>query len=312
VKKHEMIISASYKTDIPTFYGEWFMNRLKAGFCMMVNPYNRRAYRISLKRKDVDGIVFWTKNLGPFVNNLEVIHKLGYPFFIQYAITGYPKALEYSVVDAESSIEHMKMIADNYGAKVGVWRYDTIVFSSLTPIDFHLKNFTRIAKALEGVTDEVIISFAQLYRKTLRNMDKAAQEFGFTWNDPSDDVKIELVLKLSKIAQSFGMMLTICAQPEYVTPEMAPSSCVDAKRLSEIAGKYIKARIKGNRPNCRCCVSKDIGAYDTCPHGCVYCYAVLNRNLAMSRYKSHDPDSPFLFEPKTVYYDKPSQKSLFD
>jgi hypothetical protein len=68
-----MIISASYKTDIPTFYGEWFKNRLDAGYCRMVNPYNRRAHRVSLERDAVDGFVFLTKNLGPFLDKLAFV-----------------------------------------------------------------------------------------------------------------------------------------------------------------------------------------------------------------------------------------------
>ena len=63
-----MIISASYKTDIPAFYGDWFLNRLRVGYCKMVNPYGRQVYRVSLTPQDADGFVFWTKNLGPFMD----------------------------------------------------------------------------------------------------------------------------------------------------------------------------------------------------------------------------------------------------
>ena len=139
-----MIISASYKTDIPTFYGEWFGNRLDAGYCKMVNPYNRKAYRVSLELEDVDGFVFWTKNAGPFLGKLAVISERGYPFIVQYTINGYPRALEFSVVDSERSVEHMRVIAETYGTDVGVWRYDPILVSSDTPIDFHRRNFSSL------------------------------------------------------------------------------------------------------------------------------------------------------------------------
>src|SRR5689334_1925667 len=96
-----MIISASYKTDIPAFYGDWFMNRLSAGYCMMVHPFDRRrVYRVSLIRNDVDGFVFWTKNLGPFLPRLQQVHSQGFPFVVQYSINGYPRKLEYSVTDS--------------------------------------------------------------------------------------------------------------------------------------------------------------------------------------------------------------------
>ena len=78
-----MIISASYKTDIPTFYGEWFMNRLKARYCKMVNPYSQQVYSVDLTPKSVDGFVFLTKNIGPFLKPLAEVKRIGYPFIVQ-------------------------------------------------------------------------------------------------------------------------------------------------------------------------------------------------------------------------------------
>lgn len=290
-----MIISASYRTDIPAFYGEWFMNRLRDGFCMIAHPYNKQVYRASLLKEDVDGFVFWTKNLGPFVHHLETIRETGYPFIIQYTINGYPRTLEFSVVDAERSVKHMHQIADRYGPRVAVWRYDTIVFTSVTDVDFHRRNFEKLARELEGATDEVVISFAQIYKKTLRNMNWAAKEFDFTWEDPSDKTKLQLASDLVQIANAHHMQLTVCTQPDYVIPGSKESRCIDAGRLSDVAGKPVRAKLKGSRPDCGCFMSRDIGAYDTCPHGCAYCYAVQNRDLAQKRYKQHDPNSAFLF-----------------
>jgi len=293
-----MIISASYKTDIPAFYGEWFEKRLEAGYCKVANPYNRRQIRkVSLLPEDVEGFVFWTKNLGPFMKRLEAVRQFGRPFAVQYTITAYPRELESAVVDRERSIQHMKTLAENYGPKVAVWRYDPILFTSLTPMAFHLQNFETLAQNLEGTCDEVVISFAQIYRKTQRNLDLAAHKFGFTWSDPPDAAKLDLAADLAKVARSHGMQLTICSQHQYLVPGAEAARCVDARRLSEIGGRPIRAKIKGKRPDCRCYASTDIGEYDTCPHGCVYCYAVRNRDLALKRYKKHDPESEFLYDP---------------
>lgn len=295
-----MIISASYKTDIPAFYGKWFQNRLDLGYCKRVNPYNKQVYCVSLSRERVDGFVFWTKNLGPFMSALETVYKRNYPFVVQYAITAYPRELESSVVDAENSVRHMKSLAENYGPRVAVWRYDPILFTSITPIDFHRENFERLAYALEGTTDQVIISFAQIYRKTLRNLNQAAQQFGFTWDDPPDEVKLNLITDLAEVAKAHGMKLSICAQRWLLGPGVEQARCVDARRLSDVAGYPIKAKLKGNRPDCGCYQSKDIGEYDTCPHGCVYCYAVSDKKRAIKRYKEHDPNSEFLYNPKNI------------
>jgi len=291
-----MIISASYKTDIPAFYGDWFLNRLRAGYCRMMNPYNRnQSFRVSMRREDVDGFVFWTKNIGPFLDKLAEVHSLGYPFIVQYTINCYPRKLEFSVTDDSRALKHAAEIAQKYGARTLVWRYDPIVFSSETSVEHHLENFEWLSSRLEGMTDEVVISFAQIYRKTQNNMDWASREFGFTWSDPDDQQKRSLMRELLRKARAHRMQLTLCSQPHLLEPEIQEARCVDARRILALLGREIQSRLKGARKECGCFESKDIGDYDTCPHGCVYCYAVLNRKLAQRRYREHDPKSEFLF-----------------
>jgi len=292
-----MIISASYKTDIPTFYGEWFINRLRAGFCKTVNSYNKHVIQVSLRPENVNGIVFWTKNIGPFLKHLPVVQAIGIPFVIQHTINGYPRILEHSVVDSATSVENVRRVVDCYGQKTCVWRYDTVLMTSLTDLDFHLATFSALAKKLEGSTDEVVVSFGHIYKKTLRNMDISAKENGFTWRDPDDEWKRNLISQLVEIASAHRMSLTICSQPQYVVSGCGEARCIDSSRLEAVGGKYVTPTEKGNRPDCRCSEARDIGEYDTCPHGCVYCYAVQNRPLALERYHQHDPLSEFLFPP---------------
>lgn len=301
-----MIISASYKTDIPAFYGEWLMNRLQAGFCKMVNPYGGQIYTIDLTRENVDGFVFWTKNIGPFLKHLPEVRERGYPFVVQHTITGYPRELEFRVINYTYTIEHLKRLADEYGPNVAIWRYDPIVFSSLTPVDWHRSNFEVLARSLAGTTDEVVISFAQIYKKTQRNMDWAAREFDFTWDEHEvlvHEKGRDLAIEFAQIARSFGMQLKVCSQKAFLVPGVIEEArCIDANRLERVSGMAIsgKVKLRGNRQECGCFASRDIGEYDTCPHGCVYCYAVQQRDVALRRYKVHDPDGEFLFPPKTV------------
>ena len=293
-----LIVSCSYKTDVPTFYAEWFLNRLRAGYCLSVNPYGGQIYRVNLKRDAVDGFVFWTKNVGPFLPGLQEVAQRGYPFVIQYTINGYPRSLESAVVDAERSVAHVKLLCRQYGSEVAVWRYDTIVFTSATPIAFHLENFERLAAGMEGSTNEVVISYVQLYSKTRRNMELAADAKGFEWHDPEASIKCDLTAKLSEIARRYGMQLAVCSQNRYLSVGASEARCVDIDRLSRVAGYPIVAPRKANRPECGCYAARDIGEYDTCPHGCVYCYAVQNQELAQARFRRHDPLSEFLFEPE--------------
>lgn len=309
-----MIISASYKTDIPAFYGDWFRNRLRAGFCKLANPYNRnQRFTISLQRRDVDGFVFWTKNLGPFMDVLDDVHELGFPFIVQYTINDYPRALEARVVDAPRSIQHLRTIAEKFGPRVAVWRYGTIVFSSLTDGDFHRRNFEKLAAQLAGATDEVVVSYMQLYEKTRRNMDDAARVHSFEWEDPPAESKRSLLTDLQAIAAEHQIQLAVCSQRDLLVDGTREARCIDAQRLMDTGGYGFRAKLKGMRSGCGCFESKDIGDYDTCPHGCVYCYAVRSRKLALKRYETHDPQGEYLYpqEPLPPVSTAASQLPLF-
>jgi hypothetical protein len=297
-----MLVSASVRTDIPAFYGAWFRNRLEAGYCRYVNPYNAAQQpRVSLRPADVDGFVFWTKNLTPFLPVLEEVKARAMPFMVQYTINGYPRALESRVVDADASVRTLRHVAERYHPRVAVWRYDTIVFSSLTPFAWHVDNFGRLAEQLRGATDEVVISFVQAYKKTRTNIAAAEREQGFEFHDVGEDAKQALLVQLEAITKANSMAINLCSQPELQVPGVGIAHCVDKSRMEELGGgRTIAAKIDGTRPNCECYKSRDIGDYDTCPHGCVYCYAVQNRALALRRYKAHNPYSDFLFEPATV------------
>lgn len=292
-----MIVSASYRTDIPAFYAEWFRQRLAAGFSRVRNPYAPQVYGVSLTREAVDGFVFWTRNLGPFQGALAEVARREFPFVVQYTITGYPRALETSVVLPERSVALIRRLADSYGPRAVVWRYDPVLITSLTPSDWHRRTFARLAGALAGAVDEVVMSFAQIYAKTRANTERAARLHGFTWEDPPDEVKRPLLADLADIAHEAGLKATLCTQPDLLGHGLAPARCIDAERLSDVAGYPIAAKTKGNRPGCLCAESRDIGAYDSCPHGCVYCYAVRRPEVARRTYRRHDPASSVLVEP---------------
>jgi len=282
------IISASYKTDIPTFYGDWFGERLKAGYVDIRNPFNNRFSRVSLKPDDVDGFVFWTRNISPFLPRLKALQSDGRPFYIQYTITAYPKALESSVPDPGHAVQRVVQLAELYGPEKVVWRYDPILISTLTPESFHLDTFARLSDALAGQVTEVVVSFTQFYRKTNRNLKKLEQQ-GVVCRDPDLPEKKALLDRLSEVAAGNGQVLTLCSQPDLATDRLAGAVCIDAKRLGLETGPD-----KGNRPGCLCMASKDIGGYDSCLHGCAYCYAVSDTEKARHVFKQHSPFSNHL------------------
>ncbi len=283
-----MIVSASYRTDIPALYGDWFLSRLAAGDARVANPYGGAPYRVSLRRGDVDGFVLWTRNIGPLAGRLAEIAAVA-PFTVQFTVTSYPRALEAGVIDTAAAIAQIRELARVWGRRAAVWRYDPIIDTDLTPAGWHRENFAALAAALAGATDEVVVSFAQIYAKTRRNLDAASRRHGFAWRDPEDDEKRGLIGELAAIAAGHGMRLTVCTQPALVVAGAAAARCIDADRLSDVAGRAITARVKGNRPGCLCHESRDIGAYDSCPQGCVYCYAVSSRAAAKRFLAAHDP-----------------------
>jgi hypothetical protein len=293
-----MIVSASYRTDIPAFYGDWFVERLNAGFARVVNPYGGPPRDVPLDRAAVDGFVFWTRNVGPFFPVLRRLADQGYPFVVQYTITGYPRALDAATIPTERAVAHLRQLAAEFGPRCVVWRYDPVLATTLTPPAWHLDTFRRLCPRLAGTVDEVVVSFAHIYRKTARNLMAAERALGFAWSDPEAEDKRSLLAGLAAGADDQGMRLTLCGQTALRVAGVDEARCVDAERLRDVAGQPIRAVRKPHRRECGCWASTDIGDYDSCPHGCVYCYAVNSRSAAKRRFAQHDPKAPALGPPR--------------
>ena len=288
-----MIVSASYRTDIPAFYAGWFLARLRAGYCRVANPYGGGAYEVSLAPGAVDGFVLWTRNLRPLLPDLDRVRQVA-PFTVQFTVTGYKRSLETSVITAQEAVEQLRELRRRFGPRAAVWRYDPVVFTTELDAAAHEAGFAALARALKGTVDEVVLSVMHPYKKTRRNLDRAAAHHGFLWRDPPPEEKRHLLSRLALIAREQGMAPTLCSQPELVVPGLGEARCIDAKRLADVVEHAIDARESGNRAGCRCSLSRDIGAYDTCPHGCVYCYAVADRDRAVSNFRNHDPEAATL------------------
>lgn len=285
-----MIISASYRTDIPAFYGPWFLQRLNDGHCSVANPWGGKPYSVALTSDAVDGFVFWTRNLRPFAPHLTTVRRHA-PFVVHYTVTSYPRMFDARTPTARHAVDDIREAAQTYGQSAVVWRYDPVLISSLTPMAWHLRNFRVLASQLAGAIDEVVVSYTHFYRKTERNLTRAAEDHGFIYQNPPPTEKQGLIAELAEISAEFGIALTICAQPEFQAGDAGAARCIDADRLARVADQPVDAAVKGNRPGCLCHESRDIGAYDTCPHGCVYCYAVRNRDEAKIRFTEHDPST---------------------
>lgn len=274
-----MIISASRRTDIPAFFGDWFMDRLKEGSCSVANPYNpSQVSEISLMPADVDAIVFWTKDPAPFIRRLEEIDSLGYRYYFLFTLNDYPGFLEPGIPSLEERLETFRGLAGRIGPARVVWRYDPIILSEQMGAEYHLEVFQRIADGLTGCTERVIISFVDFYRKAERRLAKIERDTGegFCRDVYGYPGLADLVAGMLEIAKGHGLQLRSCAEPsELEALGVRPGKCIDDKLIEQVFGIQVAAgKDRGQRDKCLCVKSRDIGTNNTCRHGCAYCYSV--------------------------------------
>ncbi len=288
------IISVSRRTDIPAFYGDWFMGRLKDGFAGMVNPFSGKRYFVSLKPEDVTCFVFWSKNFSPFLKNLKTIDNLGYKFYFNYTVTALPDIFE-SNVDRKSAIESLKQLSKTYSPRHINWRFDPIIISSISERDFYIRNFEELAKEFAGLVERCYFSFVTEYKKVKRNFEELKKTTSVKIVDCSDDFKIDLANELAATAERYGIQMYSCCGDYLTNKRIKKAHCIDGSIIKSLFfPEGLPYKEKPTRDQCGCTESTDIGTYDTCPHGCIYCYANANKQRATKVFSEHDKESAFL------------------
>ncbi|OGO37264.1 MAG: hypothetical protein A2W35_00265 [Chloroflexi bacterium RBG_16_57_11] len=302
-----MIISASRRTDIPAFYAPWFINRIRAGFCEVPNPFNRgQITHISLLPEDVDVIVFWTRNPRPLFPYLGELEARGYRYYFQYTLLGYPPEIDANGPAAQASLVTFRELAQRVGPDRVIWRYDPIVLSQITPPAYHRLAFARLAVELAGFTRRSVISLMDDYPKIRGRLQEMARQGAQLLPFSMDGAVIEgempvrlddLLKELAAIARSHHMEMVSCAEDSDLQPYgILPGKCVDDQLIERLFGIQVShTKDPGQRSACGCVVSKDIGMYDSCLFGCRYCYATTSFARARANYLRHDPEAPSLY-----------------
>ncbi len=294
-----MILSVSRRTDIPAFYSEWFYNRIKDGYFLIRNPMNaHQVSRVNIRPDVVDCMVFWTKNPKPMLNGLDELSD--YKYYFQFTITGYGKEIEPHVPELSEVIESFQTLSDKLGPNRVIWRYDPIIFTKDMTPEYHLSKFREIAESLYGYTNKCVISFVDIYpTKNKSNMKELSSV------DISEDELNQFAKNLSAIASENGMKVATCAEKiDLSFCGIEHNSCIDRELIESIVGYPLKVNRDGQRGECLCVKCEEMGTYNTCVHGCKYCYANYNDIMVKEMAARYDVSSPMLCDSVNERTDK--------
>ncbi|NLC44575.1 MAG: DUF1848 domain-containing protein [Clostridiales bacterium] len=277
-----MILSVSRRTDIPAYYSEWFVNRLQSGFVLTRNPMNHaQISKIELSPDIVECIVFWTKDPLNMLDKLDFIDELGYKYYFQFTLTPYDRSVEMRLRDKEEIINTFCDLSEKIGKDRVLWRYDPIILNDKFDFAYHKEQFSKLSSMLAGYTRQCTISFVDLYPKLKTNILREIRE----------DEMIEVGKMFSSIANDFNIIVKACSENSILHKcGIEQANCIDKYLLESICGCSLDIkRDKNQRDSCGCYESIDIGSYNTCKNGCVYCYANYSDISVINNCKRHNP-----------------------
>ena len=309
-----VIISASRSTDIPKYFTEWFINRLEKGYLVWVNPFNRKEQYVAFANCRL--VVFWTKDPSPIIKVLDTLDSKKINYYFQYTLNNYEaEGLEPNVPPLKERIATFKKLSEKIGRMKIIWRFDPLILSDQLTINILIDRISKIGEELKDYTDKLVISFADIdvYKKVRNNLKQQTNNYReFTKNEV-----IDFSEKLARLNNVLGLKITTCAE-RYDLEEFGikKNRCIDDELIvqafksdsklmtfighdlqmsfSDKMGDYqpnVRLKDKGQRKECGCIMSKDIGMYNTCYHLCAYCYANYSESSVKRNFDSHSPSN---------------------
>lgn len=284
-----MILSVSRRTDIPCYYFDWFLNRLKDGYVYIRNPINKKHVSlIEFNDSNLDFIVFWSKYPIKMLNKINELKK--YDYYIQHTITGYGKEIEHFCNNKDDIIDIFKKLSLKIGKEKMILRYDPIFINKKYDANFHILFFYYLCKNLNGYTNTVVISFLDIYKKIIKSMEK------YDIRTLNENEIMYICENISKIVKKNNMRVQTCSEIiDLSNYGIEHGSCIDKKLIEKIIGCDLDIKKdKNQRKECGCVESIDVGCYDTCQNGCIYCYANQNSKLVNKISNLYNVNSPIL------------------
>lgn len=283
-----MILNTGCRTDIPACFSEWFYNRIREGTVMTRNPYQpRQVLSYRLDPEVVDVLCFCTKNPAPMLERLEELQRFRQFWFV--TITPYEQEIEPHVPDTSEVIRTTRALSERVGARAVGWRYDPIFITEKYSSEYHIERFEEMAAALSGYVNSCVISFIDLYEKTKRNFPRVCRV--------SMAEQEHLVQEMAAVGRRYGIPLRTCCENAALKRFGAEvSGCMTREVLEAATGCHLAVpqAKKSPRSQCDCLLGADIGMYNTCGNGCIYCYANYDRKTVAANLREHDPASPLL------------------
>ena len=319
-----MIIQTGMRTDIPAFYSDWFMERLKAGYVKWFNPFNGQPLYVGFNKMRC--IVFWSKNPAPMIPHLDELDKICPNYYFQFTLNDYDaERIEPNVPSVANRVETFKRLSERIGRDRVIWRFDPLILTDKLAVKDILEKVERLGDKLAAYTSRLVFSFIDIksYAKVGKNLERggiAAREF-------SSDEMCEVAQRIGELVKGWGIMAGTCGEiADLDRYGIEHSRCVDDRLMVKCfahdaelmefirwdnsvgrarrarreqllpnfefdslddEGRHARLKDPGQRLACGCIMSKDIGEYNTCPHLCHYCYANTNNAAAMENWKRH-------------------------
>jgi hypothetical protein len=323
-----IIISASRSTDIPAFHSDWLINRLKAGYAIWYNPFNKKPYFVSFESARL--FVFWSKNPKPLIPFLDEFDKRKINYYVQFTLNDYEaEKFEPGLPPLVERIETFHRLSEKIGKERVIWRFDPLIFTPRLSLDHLLKKIENIGNKLKHKTDKLVFSFVDVgaYQKVQNNLIRELSFFDRSsvlssepsldqiqkiadglkqlkkrWYDQGWSITLATCGESVDLKTDYGIIQNKCIDDDLIRSEFShdqqlmqfvnkgETDTVYQQDLFEISQK-VNIKDKGQRKECGCIFSKDIGMYNTCRHFCVYCYANTSRKSVENNFTKCFPTS---------------------